>query len=242
MWRVMSALSPRIAEGHPSPRRHAVGDVEELPRRDRVEVLEHGLLEQFGVHGRHAVDRVAPDRREMRHADVSAAAFVHDRQALDEPFVPGMPQANGIEEAPVDLVDDFEVAREEAAEQRQRPLLEGLGEQRVVRVRACLLGDSPRRLPVHPVLVHQQPHQLGDGEGGVRVVQLHGPPPVEVVEPAALQQVDANHVLQRARDEEILLLQSQLLAGLRLVVRVEHLRDRLRRHLLVDRHRSSRRG
>ena len=46
--------------------------------------------------------------------------------------------------------------------------------------------------------------------------------------------MEADHVLQRAGDEEELLLQAQPLAGLGLVVRIEHLGDRFRCDLLVD--------
>ena len=47
--------------------------------------------------------------------------------------------------------------------------------------------------------------------------------------------MDAQHVLQRAGDEEILLLEPELLALQRTVVRVEHLADRLGGDLLRDR-------
>ena len=45
--------------------------------------------------------------------------------------------------------------------------------------------------------------------------------------------MQSDHVLQRAGDEEVLLRQPQLLAGFRLVVRIEHLGDGFRRDLLV---------
>ena len=41
-----------------------------------VEVAQHGLLEQFGVQRGDAVDRVAADARQVRHADVLVAGFV----------------------------------------------------------------------------------------------------------------------------------------------------------------------
>jgi hypothetical protein len=42
-----------------------------------------------------------------------------------------MPQTHPVEEPPVDLEDDFEVARQECAEHAERPFLEGFGQQRV---------------------------------------------------------------------------------------------------------------
>src|SRR5262245_46703840 len=47
--------------------------------------------------------------------------------------------------------------------------------------------------------------------------------------------MDAHHVLQRARHEEVLLLQTQALAGGRLVVRIQHLAQILRVDLALDR-------
>ena len=49
------------------------------------------------------------------------------------------------------------------------------------------------------------------------------------------QQMDADHVLQRAGDEEELLLEAEGLALDHLVVRIEHLGDVLRMHLVLDR-------
>ena len=93
-----------------------------------------------------------------------------------------------------------------------------------------------------PMLVDQQAHQLGDGDRRMRVVQLHGELLVEALQRNLLPAHDAQHVLQRAGDEEVLLLQPQLLALDRLVVRIEHLGDVLRDDLLVAPRRSSRRG
>ena len=68
---------PWIAQRDPAPRRHAVGHVQELLRRDAVEVGEHRLLEQLSMQCGDAVDRVAADRRQVRHAD-RASGVVDD--------------------------------------------------------------------------------------------------------------------------------------------------------------------
>ena len=81
--------------------------------------------------------------------------------------------------------------------------------------------------------VDEQPHQLRHGDGRVGVVQLGGPRVVERLERPAQEQVQPDHVLQRAAHEEILLLQPQDLALRDLIVRVEHLRDVLRGHLVL---------
>lgn len=35
-------------------------------------------------------------------------------------------------------------------------------------------GPEAHLIPVHPLQVHQDPHQLGDGQGGVGVIELDG--------------------------------------------------------------------
>ncbi len=183
---------------------------------------------------RHPVDRMAADRGEVRHAHVAIAGLVEERQAAQQPVVPGEPRSHGVEEAPVDLVDDLQVPRQDLREERKRPFLQRFGEQRVVRIAARPLGDAPGLVPWHQVLVDEQPHQLGDGDRRMRVVELHRPVAIELVQPLAAHQVQADHVLQRAGDEEELLHQTELLADLGLVVRVEDLGDGFGRDLLVD--------
>ena len=112
-------------------------------------------------------------------------------------------------------------------EQRDRPLLERLGQQRVVGVAEDLLGDVPGLVPRHALLVDQHAHQLGDGDGRVRVVELNGHLLREAHEVGVRLQVAPHDVGDGAGDEEVLLLEAQLLAGLVLIVRVEHLRDDL---------------
>ena len=140
-----------------------------------------------------------------------------------------------IQEAAIDLVDYFQRARQHAAEQRQPPGLQRLGQQRVVGVGQRAPGDVPGLVPLQPVLVHQQPHQFGHRDRRMGVVQLRGEQVREAGERLALDVEQAQHVLQRAGDEEVLLRQPQALADLRLVVRIEHLAQGLRDHLLAHR-------
>jgi hypothetical protein len=91
----------------------------------------------------------------MRHADALRAGFVDDRETTQKLIVPRMTPANAVEEALVDLVDDFEVAREQAAEEWQRPPLERLSEKRVVSVTARPLRDRPGLVPAHQMLVDE---------------------------------------------------------------------------------------
>ena len=135
----------------------------------------------------------------------------------------------------VDEVDDLHVPRQQVLHQRDRPGLQRLGQQRVVRVVEDGRRDVPRELPRHLVHVDQEPHQLGDRDRRMRVVQLDRHVVGERRELAVLRLVPAQQVLQRRRREEVLLPQPQLVAGGRFVARVEHPRDRLQAHAVGQR-------
>ncbi len=85
------------------------------------------------------------------------------------------------------------------------------------------------------MLVDEQTHQLSDRNRGMGVVQLHREFFMEAGQWNLLDPQDAQHVHERAADEEVLLLQAQLLALHRLVVRVEDFAQVLGDHLLIDR-------
>ncbi|CPZ67689.1 Uncharacterised protein [Mycobacteroides abscessus] len=140
-----------------------------------------------------------------------------------------------VEEAPVDLVDDFQVPGQGLGEQSQRPGLQRLGQQGVVGVAEGGDGDLPGLVPAQSALVDQQPHQLRDTNGRMSVVELQSELLGQLVD-RALGHIfqDVQHPLQRARYKEVLLQQPQALTGLGLVVGVEHLGDGFGRHLVLD--------
>ena len=113
-----------------------------------------------------------------------------------------------------------------SSNQRERPFLQGLGQQRVVRVGQRPLREVPGLVPAELRLVEQDAHQLGDGHGGVGVVELDGDllgqrAPVGVAAPEAPHEIG-----QRAGDEEVLLHEAQPLALAGGVVGIEHARER----------------
>ena len=189
----------RIGNGQETPRRDAVGDVAEFLRPQLGEIAQDGLLQQIRVQSRDAVDVVAADRGQMRHADVAFAAFVNQRQPRHAGVVAGKPDAHFVQETAVDFVNDFQMPRQQRAEERHRPLFQRLGQQRVVGVGKGVARDVPGGVPVQRVLVHQQAHQLGDGQRRMRVVELHGPFLVELLQRPAEQPMHAEHVLQASR-------------------------------------------
>ena len=83
-----------IGEDHPAAGRDAVGLVGELLRSELVEIAQDVALEQLGVQRRDAVDGMAADGGQMRHAHVALAGFVDDGEAAQAVFVAGKAGAN----------------------------------------------------------------------------------------------------------------------------------------------------
>ena len=96
-------------------------------------------------------------------------------------------------------------------------------------------GNAPRALPLHALLVDEQAHELGHAERWVRVVQLDGGHGVQLVN-GLLGALEApQNVLKRRAHKEVLLFEAKLLAHLRVVVRVKHVRNILTLLLLLHR-------
>ena len=74
----------------------------------------------------------------------------------------------------VDALDDLVDPREEETEDGDIPLLECLCHDGVVGVSEGLLCDLPCLCPLDAVLVYQEPHELGDTDYRVCVVELDG--------------------------------------------------------------------
>ena len=89
------------------------------------------------------------------------------------------------------------------------------------------LGDVPGLVEIDAVDVHQQPHQLGHGDGRMGVVEMDRRLVGQRAQVAILAEMALQDVLQRGGGEEILLPQPQLLAGLVRIGRIEHARQRI---------------
>ena len=131
---VSSAERPGVRLLEPAAHRDAVRDVGEAVRVKLGEVAEDRLLHQLRMELGDAVHRVAREHREVRHADHAAVALVDQRHALAAVLVVRVTRGDLVEQRAVQQVDDLQVARQDALEERHRPHLERLGQQRVVRV------------------------------------------------------------------------------------------------------------
>ncbi len=224
----------RVGLEQPAARRDAVGHVDELVRPDFREVGKQALAQQLGVERGDAVDLVAADHREVRHAD-APRRVVHQRDAGQDRRVAREHPPHVAKEGVVDFVDDFEVARQDRLDHVHRPGFERLGQQGVVGVAEGALGEPPRGLEAHPVVVHEQAHQLRHRHRRMGVVELDRHLLGEAGEVVVVAQVAVQDVLQRGGNEEVLLLQPQFLAVLALVVGVENLRESLGKGLAAHR-------
>ena len=91
----------------------------------------------------------------------------------------------------VDLVDDLQVSGQDSLKHGHRPSLQSLREQRVVGVGKRLGADAPCSIPAQILCVHQNVHELRDGQSWVGVIQLDGN--LEVSVPFTSQFIQTNH-------------------------------------------------
>ena len=140
--------------------------------------------------------------------------------------------ADGIEQAAVDLVDDLQVTGQHHLKPGDRPFLQGLGQQGVVRVGKSPLGQGPCLVPAKVRFVQENSHQLGDGHRRVGVVELDGDLLGKRV-PVGVAAAETPHqVGQRAGHQEILLHEAQSLPHARGIIGIQYPRERLGRERL----------
>mmetsp|Transcript_40127 Transcript_40127/g.103876 ORF Transcript_40127/g.103876 Transcript_40127/m.103876 type:complete len:708 (-) Transcript_40127:720-2843(-) len=218
-----------VAERQPAALRDAVGLVLELLRPEVVKVGEGLLLDDLRVNGGDAVDGVRRHERQEGHADklLAVRLLLDDRHLANGLVVVPVLGAQHLDEPPVDVVDDLHVARQDLLHQGDRPLLQSLRQDGVVGEGEHLGGQLPGLGPPQAVLINEQPHQLRHADGRVGVVQLEGHQLTKVVPAVVRLLVAAHHILDGGRGEEVLLLQSQLLALVRAVIGVQHAGQRL---------------
>ena len=231
----------RVGQHQPAAEGDAVGLVGDAAGIEMVEIVEHGLLHQVGVHRRDAVDAVRADESELPHPHPPSGLLVDQRDRGAEIDVAGTTLIRQRQMRGIDAVDDFEMPRQQPLEQFDRPGLQRFRQQRVVGVGQRRHRDLPRFVPAEIVQVDQDAHQLGDGKARMGVVELHRGLGGEVAQLPVGGEMALDQILQRGGDEEIFLPQPQFAPRRALVIRIEELADRFRARLLGDRRRGSRR-
>ena len=218
----------RIAEPQPASGGHPVGLVVEALGEQLGQVPDGALPEEFGVDGGDPVRAVGSDDGQVGHADPPDRALLDQARPGHPALVSGEAGANLVDQPAVHLQDDVEVARNDRREPLERPPLQRLREERVVRVGERPAGEVPGVVPGEPRVVEQDSHQLGHGHGRVGVVELDRDLLGERVPVAVAGHEAAQDVGERAGHQEVLLDEAQRLPGAGRVVRVQDPGERFR--------------
>src|SRR5262249_8592356 len=181
---------------------------------------------------RHAIGAVTPDHGEMGHAHLAHWLVLDEAHAPDAITVFWVLVPDVVEEAAIDLVDDLQMPWDQRLEQVDRPLLERLWEQGVVRIREGAYGEVPGLLPAALPLIEQDAHQFGDRERGVSVIELNGNVVRQGRPIIALPGAETvDDILQGATDHKVLLEEAQRPPGLGGVVGIEDAGERFGFHI-----------
>ena len=210
----------RVAMKKESSLGNAVRLVVELLREHLVEVAQLLVLQNLGVQSCHAVYGVACHDGQMCHLHL---AVIDDGHLRDLGLVARIFCLNSQDEPAVDLLDDLVYTRKQAGEQLDRPFFQCLGHDGMVGVGHGLCGHFPCLVPLQLLLVQQDTHQLGNCYGGMGIVHLEGVLLIELADIGVFSLVTGDRLLHAGGDEEILLLQTQLFAGVMVVIRIQHL-------------------
>ena len=85
---------------------------------------------------------------------------------------PGKRAATCLQKFVVDEIDDLQMPRQHALNKRHGPLLKRFGKHRVIGVAEGPDSYIPGLVPAHVLFVGQEPHELGNCKGRMRVIEL----------------------------------------------------------------------
>src|SRR5262245_38145454 len=119
---------------------------------------------------RHPIGAVRADNGEMGHAHLPRWHVLDETHAAESMLVSGVAASHVVEETAIDLVNNFEMARNQRFEQLDRPLLQSLGQQGVVGVSESADSEIPGLVPPELSLVEQDAHQLRNCNRRVSIV------------------------------------------------------------------------
>ncbi len=224
----------RVGLQQPAARGDAISNIDKLARIHFIKFGEHIGAQKFGVQFGHPVDLLRADNGQMRHAG-ALLMIVNQRKRAQFRRIAGPGFLNLLEKLGVDAVDNLQMQRQHMAQHRHRPALQRLGQQGVIGKGECAGGDRPRLVPAITVIVHQQMHQFGNGQGGMGIVKLDNGFFRQRVEILMVAQEAGDDVLQGGTDEEIFLFQAQFLPRKGGIIRVEDFRQGFGFGLVLDR-------
>jgi hypothetical protein len=106
----------------------------------------------------------------MCHAHATQVFLRDDRQSPPAIEVTRILCLHAQEEITVDQINDLQMPGQQPLVHGDRPRLERLGQQGMVRVRKHPARDAPGGIPAEAVLVDEQAHEFGNGYRRVGVI------------------------------------------------------------------------
>ena len=125
-------------------------------------------------------------------------------------------------ESAVDFLDNLVNTGQQSGEQLNRPFLKGFRHNRMIGIRTGLCGHCPCLFPCQEMLIHQHAHQLCHCYRGMGIVQLECGLFIEFAHILMISHIFGNRLLYGSGDKEVLLFQTQFLAGIVIVIGVEY--------------------
>ena len=218
------AIQAWVGLHQPAAAGNAVGHIAELLRHQPVKLVEQVVLQDLTVQLGNAVDVVAAHHAQVCHAHLALAQDLHlfdlgggAAELFPHPCIP----------AAVDLLHDLVDTGQQLLEQGDIPLFQRLRHDGMVGIRKGRVYNLPALFPAVAAVVHQDAHQLRDGQGGVGIVDMDRVELRKIFHGAVALHVGAGDLRQRSAHQEILLPQPQLLALLVVIVGVQDLADGL---------------
>ena len=194
----------------PAAEGDAVGLVGELLGIDLVERMKLGVLQDLGVEGGYAVDGEAKVDVHVGHVD--GVVFVDDGDA--RVIVLGLRNL-------IELDDNVGDGRGDLLQAGERPLLEGLGKNRVVSVGDHGAYDGHGLVKLDAMLGGEQANELGNDHGGMRIVDLDHGVVGQIVQVTAALDGLVDQELGSVAHHEVLLVDAKQTALLVGIIRIE---------------------
>ena len=119
---------------------------------------------------RNAVNTVTRCQTKVCHADLPVG---NHRHILNLILITGktLPQSGAL--SAVDLADNHSDSRQQMLHHFKRPFFQRLAQNGMVRIGEGSADNAPRIVPSHAFLVHQNPHQLRNGNGRMGIVDMN---------------------------------------------------------------------
>ena len=97
---------------------------------------------------------------------------MNNSHIFDFAVVSGEPLVKSNSLTSVNLVYNLTQSGQKGIHHTHRPLLKSLAQNSVVCISKGLANNIPSVVPAHTFLVHQQAHKLGNGDCGMRIVNM----------------------------------------------------------------------